>query len=128
MSGGSSTSTAGSRDDQIPALPSQALLFYKDSDGVPTLRYRGGALLMMNQSWFEMADYRRRKFATAVWVPLRAIHVMHADGRQGHMGFRQDFFGAGSLAVAVGNKEKAVSLGWDDSGNLQKLPFPFSAR
>lgn len=71
---------------------------------------------MMNQSWFEMADVRRRKFGTAVWIPLRAIHPMIEEGKRGNLGFRKDFFGAGSLAVPVGNKEKAIRLGWEDIG------------
>lgn len=71
---------------------------------------------MMDQTWFEMTDFRRRKFATAVWIPLRAIHPMIEEGKRGSLGFRQDFFGAGSLAIPVGNKEKAIRLGWEDIG------------
>lgn len=63
-----------------------------------------------------MSEFRRRKFANAVWIPLRAIHVASNEGERGHLGFRQDFFGAGSLAVPIGNKEKAIRLGWEDIG------------
>ncbi|MGA7106009.1 MAG: hypothetical protein WBX49_11765 [Candidatus Deferrimicrobiaceae bacterium] len=63
-----------------------------------------------------MAEFRRRKFAAAVWIPLRAIHLVIREGERGSLGFRQDFFGAGSLAVPVGNKEKAIRLGWEDIG------------
>lgn len=71
---------------------------------------------MMSQSWFEMSEFRRRKFATAVWIPLRAVQVVSEEGKRGSLGFRQDFFGAGSLAVPLGNKEKALCLGWEDIG------------
>jgi len=71
---------------------------------------------MMDQSWFEMADVRRRRFAKAVWIPLRAIHVICEEGQRGCLGFRQEFFGAGSLAVPVGSKEEATRLGWMDIG------------
>src|SRR3989304_5049247 len=71
---------------------------------------------MMDQSWFEMADVRRRKFAKAVWIPLRAIQVICEEGHRGCLGFRQEFFGAGSLAVPVGSKEVAARRGWMDIG------------
>jgi hypothetical protein len=28
----------------------------------------------VEQAWFEMRDVRRRKFQSAVWIPLRAVH------------------------------------------------------
>ncbi|MBI5577476.1 MAG: hypothetical protein HY896_14080 [Deltaproteobacteria bacterium] len=71
---------------------------------------------MMDQLWFEMADLRRRSFAKAVWIPLRAIHGVHEEGQRGHLGFREEFFGAGSLAIPVGSKKEAMRLGWSDIG------------
>ena len=70
--------------------------------------------VMMDGSWFEMADVRRRKFATAVWIPLRAIQVVHEQGERGRLGFLSDFFGAASIGVPFENKHEATRLNWDD--------------
>ena len=70
----------------------------------------------MNQEWFEMADIRRRRMAAAVWVPLRAVNKLEKSGRYGFPGFKEEFFGAGTLAVHLGNKERAEKLGWMDVG------------
>lgn len=70
----------------------------------------------MEQSWFEMAEIRRRKFANAVWIPLRAIHSVQELGARGHSGFKEEFFGAGSLAVPVDQKDEALNLEWMDVG------------
>jgi len=70
----------------------------------------------MNQSWFEMAEVRRRKFASAVWIPLRAVRPICEEGKRGHLGFKKEFFGAGTLAVPVDLKDKASNLGWSDVG------------
>jgi hypothetical protein len=70
----------------------------------------------MNQEWFEMKDVRRRKLATSVWIPLRAVHVIEKCGSYGYEGFKEEFFGAGTLAVPVGEKALAEKLGWMDVG------------
>jgi hypothetical protein len=67
---------------------------------------------MMSQAWFEMAEIRRRKFASSAWIPLRAIQPICNEGNRGHLGFKDEFFGAGSLAAPVDLKEKANKLGW----------------
>jgi hypothetical protein len=54
---------------------------------------------MMKQNWFEMQDIRRRKLATAVWIPLRAMHNFQSEGEFGYVGFVKDFYGVGTLAV-----------------------------
>ena len=69
----------------------------------------------MNQEWFEMQELRRRKLDKAVWIPLRAAHRIQS-GKYGYSGYREEFFGAGSLAVPVDKKEKAERLGWSDVG------------
>lgn len=71
---------------------------------------------MMPQAWFEMAEIRRRKFTSAAWIPLRAVQSICEEGARGHLGFKDEFFGAGSLTVPVDLKDKATKLGWSDVG------------
>ncbi|MFI5096406.1 MAG: hypothetical protein ACHQT6_00390 [Candidatus Acidiferrales bacterium] len=70
----------------------------------------------MDQEWFEMADVRRRKLDGAVWIPLRARQDLQATGRRGHLGYRSEFFGVGSLAVPLKNRAAASGLGWTRIG------------
>jgi len=70
----------------------------------------------MNQDWFEMPEIRRRNFSKSVWVPLRAIHTIEEQGKYGFLGYKQEFFGVGTLAVPLVNRNEAEKLGWDDIG------------
>jgi hypothetical protein len=70
----------------------------------------------MDQEWFEMADIRRRKLDSAVWIPLRASLTLEGIGEWGYLGHREEFFGAGSIAVPVDKRASAETLGWMDVG------------
>lgn len=70
----------------------------------------------MNQVWFEMKDVRRRNFSSAVWIPLRAVHFIEKQGQYGYAGFKEDFFGCGTLAVPFDKKTAAEQLGWTEIG------------
>jgi hypothetical protein len=70
----------------------------------------------MEQNWFEMPEVRRRKLATAVWIPLRAIHRIEEMGEYGHAGYKSEFYGVGTLGVPVEKKLEAERLGWTDVG------------
>ncbi|NLN43300.1 MAG: hypothetical protein GX152_03685 [Methanosarcina sp.] len=71
---------------------------------------------MTNQNWFEMPDVRRRTFANAVWIPLRAMNSIREEGKSGHEGYISEFLGVGSIAVPINHKKDAEKLGWDDVG------------
>ncbi len=64
----------------------------------------------MNQDWFEMKDVRRRRLATSVWIPLRAVQTLEKHGSYGYEGFKEEFFGAGTLAVPAGIPARMVYL------------------
>lgn len=66
----------------------------------------------MKQAWFELQDVRRRKLEGSVWIPLRAVHNIAADGKYGHPGYVEEFFGAGSIAVHREYRDEAQNLGW----------------
>lgn len=68
----------------------------------------------MNQDWFEMAEIRRRKFANAVWIPLRACKTTEDTGKSGHAGYKSEFFGTGTLGVPEGERLAAEKIGWSD--------------
>lgn len=75
---------------------------------------------MKDQSWFEMISLRKRRLAGSVWIPLRAIHVIEEAGRYGWIGYRKEFFGAGSITVPLNKREEAGRLGWMDVGILHE--------
>ena len=68
------------------------------------------------QDWFEMTNIRKRWLNKAVWIPLRAINTIEEIGNYGTLGYKQEFYGLGSLAVLIENKEKAEKLKWMDIG------------
>jgi len=72
--------------------------------------------IVLTQGWFEMADIRRRKLKSSVWIPLRAVQELEKSGRYGYLGYRKEFFGMGTVAVPVGQKDPVSKLGWDDIG------------
>jgi hypothetical protein len=80
----------------------------------------------LRQDWFEMADLRRRRFATSVWVPLRAIES-NEKGAYGRPGFVGDSLYVGSVAFPLNRREEAEKLGWTDIGiKRQGGPHAFS--
>src|SRR5688572_15387329 len=70
----------------------------------------------MDYSWFEMRDVRKRRLDGAPWIPLRAVQKLIGEGTFGHENFREEFFGAGSIAVPLTQKPAAEVLGWSDVG------------
>jgi hypothetical protein len=66
----------------------------------------------MEQKWFEMTEIRKRRFDSAVWIPLRASQK-DETGKWGHIGHKSEFFGAASLAVPLRKREAAANLGWN---------------
>ncbi|MCP4257568.1 MAG: hypothetical protein GY774_08600 [Planctomycetes bacterium] len=70
----------------------------------------------MDQEWFEMPKMRSRFFERAVWIPLRSINTIEEIGKHGFAGYKSEFFGAGSLAVPLEQKDAADKLGWMDIG------------
>ena len=70
----------------------------------------------MDQEWFEMRDIRRRNYSKSVWIPLRAAIQFTSRGKYGHVGYIEDFFGSGSIAVPADKLDVAKKLEWDDIG------------
>lgn len=78
------------------------------------------------QEWFEMADLRRRRFATAVWVPLRASETIDPQGEYGQPHSREELFCVGSIAFPPASRAQAEMLGWSDLGLMHSGgPYAF---
>ncbi len=60
-----------------------------------------------------MAEIRKRRFDSAVWIPLRASE-RNEEGSWGYLGSKSEFFGAASLAVPLRKRGAAANLGWRD--------------
>ena len=76
----------------------------------------GAGGIAVNQGWFEMTNIRRRNLAAAAWIPLRAARAFERLGKFGFVGFREDWFGAASLAVPTDNRSDALTLSWHAIG------------
>lgn len=62
------------------------------------------------QSWFEMADLRKRRFANAVWVPLQSSEKIVEQGEYGKPGWREEYLLAYSTAFAPNKRAEAELL------------------
>jgi hypothetical protein len=71
---------------------------------------------MESQDWLEMKDIRRRRLEGAVWVPLRAAVKIREEGRYGRLGYVEEFFGVGSVAIPLKSRSAARALGWSHAG------------
>ena len=78
-----------------------------------------------DQQWFEMPDLRRRRFATAVWVPLRASETVNSEGQYGQPDSYEELVYAGSVAFPPASRPLAEKLGWSDLGLHSAGPYAF---
>lgn len=70
----------------------------------------------MEQTWFEMLTYRKRSMDAATWIPLYAVESIQSAVEFGYVGYREDFFGCGSVAVPVAQRALVEKLEWNDIG------------
>ena len=72
----------------------------------------------MGQDWFEMREVRRRDLCKAVWVPLRASMKLHDRGTPGEEGYKEEFYGVGSVMISSSDQDKSATFEWTDIGIL----------
>jgi len=70
----------------------------------------------MSQTWFEMPEIKKRFFDKSIWIPLKEARIVLKKGEIGYLGFKEEYFGVGSIAVPVAQKVEAEKLGWGDVG------------
>lgn len=69
----------------------------------------------MDRDWVLQTRETRRAFASATWVPLRAL-VKDEQGDFREVGYVEEYFGCGTAAFPQEHREVAESLGWSDLG------------
>lgn len=74
----------------------------------------------MEQNWFELKDERKRFFNESVWIPLRASVSSRNDTKPWHSGYKEEFFGVGSVAIPLSKKEAGESLSWSNIGLINE--------
>ncbi len=68
----------------------------------------------IDKKWFELCDLPSI-LNKKIWIPLRVTEKI-STGEYGYAGFKEIFFGLGSVAIPVSCKEEAMKLGWEDIG------------
>lgn len=68
------------------------------------------------REWFEMPDLRRRRFATAVWVPLRLSETVWKTGDYSAEGSAEEIIAANGIAFPPANRARAEALDWSRIG------------
>jgi len=71
---------------------------------------------MEEQTWFEMQDVRRRFYSRAVWIPLRAAKQNKNAVKYGFLGYKEGFFGVGTVAITLDNKVESEFIDWQELG------------
>lgn len=63
-----------------------------------------------------MTDLRRRRFAAAVWVPLRAAETIFEEGESYQPGWKEELLVANAVAFAPDKRTEAEQLDWHSIG------------
>lgn len=77
-----------------------------------------------SQSWFEMADLRRRRFATMVWVALHSSEKIAEQGEHGKPGWKEEYLLLHSTAFAPDKRAKAELLDLHEFGH-ERVPHAY---
>ena len=72
--------------------------------------------MSLPDDWFRYPDLKSRKFAKAVWIPLRAIEDIRSERDFGELGYLKETFACGSLAIPLEHRELGEKLGWSEIG------------
>lgn len=68
----------------------------------------------MEKAWFEMRDQLRRRFADAVWIPLKMWHETK-KGTYGTLGYSNELIGVRSVAIPSTKREEGEKISWSDT-------------
>ena len=70
----------------------------------------------MKQTWLEMLDLKKNKLDKSVWIPLRSQKLIRNNVEYGKIGYKEEFFGHGSLMLPIDKKPAAKDLTWSNFG------------
>ena len=80
----------------------------------------------MNRDWVLLTKETRRTFSTATWVPLRASRTVGNGLAVKQIGFIEEVFALGSVAIPPEHRELGDKLGWMDIGiGHNVLPYAY---
>jgi hypothetical protein len=68
----------------------------------------------MEKDWFEMRDQIRRRFADAVWIPLK-MWSETKQGTYGNLGYSNELIGVRSVAILSTKREEGEKISWSDT-------------
>jgi hypothetical protein len=71
----------------------------------------------MEKSWFELTEIRKRRLGDAVWIPLMVSERLRDEGKFGYIGYVDEYYGLGSVAIPIARSEDAKKLSWNDIGS-----------
>ena len=69
---------------------------------------------MRDQTWFEMADLKRKKLSSSVWIPLISKFTSIQEEEFGLIGYRKELLGVVSLAVDIKQKDAMFQFDWQN--------------
>lgn len=75
--------------------------------------------------WFRIADARRRRLSSGIWIPLRQAETLRSGGTKWKPGYFEESLCVGTLAVFAEHREVGSRLSWDDIG-LSHEPRPYA--
>lgn len=70
----------------------------------------------MDQEWFEMNEIRKRFYNNSVWIPIQESKTLIKEGKYGFAGYKEEYYGVGSILVPLAKKEEAEKIEWNDLG------------
>jgi hypothetical protein len=71
---------------------------------------------LMEKTWFEFREIRRRRLGDSVWIPLHVSEYVRELGTYGYAGFVKEYYGLDSVAVPILRRDDANKLRWSELG------------
>lgn len=77
----------------------------------------------LSKEWFELADYRKRLYSRAVWIPVYGtFHPIKVD-KYPNIGFVEETLAVGSAVIFKDRRAKAEELEWSYWNQSDTIPY-----
>lgn len=77
----------------------------------------------MDQDWILQKKEIRRLFSRSTWVSLRTDLYDQQNNGEDIIGYTNEFFGCGSVAFPLENRDKTEKLSWGNTGLATTIMF-----